>query len=175
MPGGYVWEAKRQSIFCTRLMVITRCSALAEAARLGVLVSHSMSIHVQMCMCSGMFPAAALDDCIFGWFSPPPFLPFFFPSFHSLFFPSCLSCWAQRGWRWSPLYSSKGRPLSTPSSPCHLTGLATYQVRQPHSNQIISVVTQTPLVLMLWHSQNTRNDFTLIKERYWLKVFLSQG
>lgn len=56
MPGGYVWEAKRQSIFCTRRMVITRCSALAVAAVCVCvwggrgLVSHRMFTCLDLCV-----------------------------------------------------------------------------------------------------------------------------
>lgn len=77
MPGGYIWEAKRQSIFFTRWMVITRCSALAVAVCLGVLVSHRICIHVWICvwMCVQWY-VDNVDDCIFGLqlliFTSPP-------------------------------------------------------------------------------------------------------
>lgn len=64
MPGGCVWEVKRQSIFSTRRMVITRCSDLAIAACFGVLVGHRMCLHVGcVCVRGDMFPAS---DCSFG-------------------------------------------------------------------------------------------------------------
>lgn len=78
MPGGYVWEAKRQSIFCTsdgNYQVLSQ----AVAACWGVLGSHRMCIHVGMCVCGSMF-AAAVDDCIFGL----RLLIFFFFTSHSL-------------------------------------------------------------------------------------------